>query len=172
MSTPVGPKGPSDPGLSLGKVLQLRQQQPIEKLEKVESPKLETPTTTTTTTTTSDASRFEGSTGTQQALATPVEGAGASQVLARLKARGFEGKKLTKTAETSGPRVVDTTEGKVMSGSVTIESRSGLAKLEGVVRVGGDLTVHEGSLKNADLLALKSLKSVERRLTFEGLSAS
>ena len=173
MSTTFGPKGPNDPGASLGKVLQLRQQQveKTDKVEKVEAPKVEAPKAEATTTPDTRAT-FEGSTGTAQTLGAPVDGAGASQVLARLKARGFEGKKLTKTAETSGPRVVDTSEGKVLSGSVTIESRSGLQKLDGVVRVGGDLTVHEGVIKNADLLALKSLKTVERRLTFEGLSAS
>ncbi|MDP2339399.1 MAG: hypothetical protein Q8O67_00465 [Deltaproteobacteria bacterium] len=162
MTKPLGPKG-TDPSLTMGKVLQLRQQL----VEKVEAPKTE-PTTTTTTTKT-DSSTFEGSSGTAQTMAAPVDGAGASQVLARLKARGFEGKKLTKTAETS--RVADTAEGKVLSGQLTIESRSGLQKLVDVVRV-GELTVHEGVFKNADFLALKSLKIVERRLTFEGLSAS
>jgi hypothetical protein len=153
----------------MGKVLQLRQQL-VEKTEKV-APTAETKIETTTSTTKPGAaSTFEGTGGTAQTMAAPVDGAGTSQVLARLKARGFEGKKLTKTAETS--RVADTAEGKVLSGSLTIESRSGLQKLDGVVRVGGDLTVHEGVIKNADLLALKSLKSVERRLTFEGLSAS
>ena len=165
VTKPLGPKG-TDPSANLGKILQLRQQV----VEKVEAPKVET--TTTTTKAADSSATFEGSSGTAQTMASPVDGAGASQVLARLKARGFEGKKLTKTAETSGPRVVDTSEGKVLAGNITIESRSGLQKLDGVVRVGGDLTVHEGVIKNADLLALKSLKSVERRLTFEGLRST
>lgn len=169
----IGPKGPVDApkGLGLAKVLQLRVPERTEKVEaqkleaqKLEAPKVETQKAPETT--------FESG-GTSQTIAAPVEGAGQSQVLARLKALGIEpGRKLTKTASTSGPSIVQTNEGKVLSGSVQIESRQGLQKLTDVVRVGGDLTIHEGVIKNADLLALKSLKSVERRLTFEGLRSS
>ena len=172
-----GPKGPDAPK-GLAKVLQLRTPA-LEKTEKVaETTKTEAPSTTTPTTTAQATSQttsqtmptatFEGTTGTQQTLAAPVDGAGQSQLLARLKARG----KVTKTAANSGPSFVQTAEGKVHNGSVTVESKSGLSKLVDVVRVGGDLTIHEGVVKNADLLALKSLKSVERRLTFEGLRSS
>jgi hypothetical protein len=164
-----GTKGPGDVK-GLAKVLQLRQPEPLEKTEKVAS--TEPPKPSSTPTAPSPEATFEGTTGTQQSIAPPVDGAGQSQVLARLKARSFEGKKVTKTAATSGPSVVQTAEGKVLSGSVTIESKGGLQKLSDVVRVGGDLTIHEGVLKNADLLALKSLKTVERRLTFEGLRSS
>lgn len=166
MTPPLGPKGPIDGSLQQGRVLQLR---PAEKI--AESPKVDGPFKTQQPTSGEQAfrTRYEGAIGTSQSLAPPLDGAGASQVLARLKALAFEGSKVTKTPESA--RIVDTTEGKVLSGSVSIESPRDLAKLEGVVRVGGDLTIHEGILQNADLLVLQSLKSVERRLTFEGLSS-
>lgn len=172
-----GPKGP-DSAKGLAKVLQLRQPDDVKKAEKTAETKPASPSEKAESKpeskpeSKSEAAQFDGAAGTQQTIAAPVEGAGQSQVLARLKARGFEGKKVTKTAATSGPSLVQTAEGKVFSGSVSIESRQGLQKLVDVVRVGGDLTVHEGVFKSADLLALKSLKSVERRLTFEGLRSS
>lgn len=168
--------GPKKPGTeALAKVLQLRQPEKVEKVEKAEKSEktVEKTVEKTPEKVEVDAAHFDNSTtGTQQTLAAPVDGAGQSQVMARLKARGFEGKKVTKTAATSGPSVVQTAEGKVFSGSVAIESRQGLQKLVDVVRVGGDLTIHEGLFKNADLLALKGLKTVERRLTFEGLRST
>lgn len=164
-----GPKGPGDAPKGLAKVLQLRTPatEKTEQVAKTEPAKTETPSTTTTTTQAAPTATFEGTTGTQQIIAAPVDGAGQSQLLARLKARG----KVTKTAANSGPSYVQTAEGKVLNGSLTVESKSGLSKLVDVVRV-VDLTVHEAVLKNADLLAMKSLKSVERRLTFEGLRSS
>jgi len=164
--------GPKKPGTeALAKVLQLRQPEKVETTEKTGKTE-KTEKTEQAGKATAEVARFDATTGTQQTLAAPVDGAGQSQVMARLKARGFEGKKVTKTAATSGPSVVQTAEGKVFSGSVAIESRQGLQKLVDVVRVGGDLTIHEGVFKNADLLALKGLKTVERRLTFEGLRSS
>jgi hypothetical protein len=66
--------------------------------------------------------------------------------------------------------LVQTSEGPVLSGSVQLDGKAQLPTLEGVVRVGGDLAV-TGVLKSADLLALRDLKFVEGRLTFESLSS-
>jgi hypothetical protein len=165
----VGPKGPME-NKGLAKVLTLRADRAAD--AKVGDAKAvdakAVPAAPVVTAPVAKAASFEGTTGTQQAIAAPVDGAGGSQVLARLKAQG----KLTKTAATSGPTVVQTDEGKVFSGSARIESKSGLQRLVDVVRVDGDLTVHEGVLKSTDLLALQSLKSVAGRLTFEGLTSS
>jgi hypothetical protein len=102
------------------------------------------------------------------APSSPVEGAGTSQVMARLQALGLQGRRRVKTAEVA-PRVVDAADGRVLSGSLTIESRAGLGRLEGIARLGGSLTLREGAVKNADLLALRDLKVIEGRLTFEGM---
>jgi hypothetical protein len=112
-------------------------------------------------------STFERTAGQSTALAAPVDGAGKSQVLARLQAMGVEGRKRVKTAEPS--RVVAGADGRVHDGPLTIESRAGLSKLEGVTRLAGSLTLAEGAVKNADLLALRDLKVIEGRLTFEGM---
>jgi hypothetical protein len=116
-------------------------------------------------------STFDGMSGASTAVAAPVEGAGKSQVLARLQALGIEGgRRRIKTAE--APRVVDGADGRVHQGSFTVESRSGLAALEGVARVAGSVTVQEGAIKSADLFALRDLKVVEGRLTFDGLRSA
>jgi len=164
MST-IGPKGPSDASAN-AKVLQFRR--PTETTAKtVASTGVEQtePEPSSTPTPTAPAAVFDSNAGQTPQLVAPVEGAALSQLVARLKARG--GQDVVATA-VSGPRIVQTDEGKVLSGSVQIESRSGLQKLDGIVRVGGSLAV-EGLLKNADLLALRDLKVVEGRLTFEGL---
>ena len=164
MST-IGPKGPSDASAS-AKVLQFRR--PTETATRAAL----APATPTVATEVTDPARsagaaavFDSQAGQSVQFSAPVEGAALSQLVARLKARGDQG---VVASAVSGPTVVQTQEGKVLSGSVQIESRSGLQKLEGIVRVGGSLAV-EGLLKNADLLALGDLKVVEGRLTFEGL---
>lgn len=73
-----------------------------------------------------------------------------------------------KSAATDAPRVKETPVGKIFDGSLTIESPSGLKKLEGVVRVTGDLVIAESVAKSADFLVLKSLVEVGGRLTIEG----
>ena len=159
MST-IGPKGPADPALA--KVLQLRRPTTTE----VQAPTLtQAPTEQTQTpiqTPKEDA--FDVATGQSSQVATPVEGAALSQLIARLRAKG----EASPTTSVSGPTIVQTDEGKVLSGSVQIEGKAGLKKLDGVVRVGGSLAV-EGTLKNPDLLSLRDLKTVEGRLSFEGM---
>jgi hypothetical protein len=172
MST-IGPKGPSDASAN-AKVLQFRR--PTETATKV-APSTVEPTEPTSSSTpaptpSTPAAVFDNNVGQTPQLVAPVEGAALSQLVARLKARGDQsvawGDQNVVATAVSGPTVVQTDEGKVLSGSVQIESRSGLQKLDGIVRVGGSLAV-EGLLKNADLLALRDLKVVEGRLTFEGL---
>lgn len=170
MTTPLGPRGPKDP--LPGRVV------PFPRRAGTDGPAA-TPTTSTTTakaaegpkvTTTTPApltSTFEGGGGSAQAVWAPVEGAGRSQLLARLQAQGPEGRRRIKTAE--APRIVDDAGGRVHDGPVSIESRAGLAKLDGVTRVAGSLTLQEAALKSADLLSLRELQVVEGRLTFEGL---
>lgn len=164
MST-IGPKGPSDASAN-AKVLQFRRPtettaKTVEQTEPTSAASSSTPAPTPGT----PAAVFDTNAGQTPQLVAPVEGAALSQLVARLKARGDQNVVATAV---SGPTVVQTDEGKVLSGSVQIESRSGLQKLDGIVRVGGSLAV-EGLLKNADLLALRDLKVVEGRLTFEGL---
>ncbi len=107
---------------------------------------------------------FELTPGQGGPVSAPVEGAALSQLIARLKARGGS----EPVGVVHGPVVLQTSEGPVLSGSLQIESRGQLSKLDGVVRVGGDLGL-TGILKNADLLALRELKTIEGRLTLEGL---
>jgi hypothetical protein len=164
MTTPIGPKGPPDP--SLGRIVPFPRRPSLDGAAGVGATgavehKPTEPSTSTSTST------FERTAGQSTAIAAPVEGAGKSQVLARLQAMGIEGRKRVKTAEPS--RVVDGADGRVHNGSLTIESRAGLAKLDGVTRLAGSLALQEGAIKNADLLALRDLKVVEGRLTFEGM---
>jgi hypothetical protein len=179
MTTPLGPKGPSDP--TTGRVL------PFPRRGAVEGRPADAPTAPTAPTaprgldpapvptnpgaarlSSAEASTFEKGAGPAPVVAAPVDGAGRSAVLARLQAMGIEGsRKRTKVAE--APRVVDGAEGRVHQGSVAIESRAGLHKLDGVTRIDGSLSLQEGAVKNADLLALRDLKVVTGRLTFEGM---
>lgn len=91
-------------------------------------------------------------------------------VRARLAALGVKGAEALpiKTAARDGVRLKDTPIGKILDGSLTIESPRGLQKLEGVVRVTGDLVIQESASKSADLLALRSLAEIGGRLTIEG----
>lgn len=167
MTTPLGPKGPFDP--NLGRVLPFSRRPSVESAGVgAASPATETkPVEATTKAASPETSTFDRAAGSSSVIAAPVEGAGKSQVLARLQAMGIEGRKRVKTAEPM--RVVDGADGRVHDGSLSIESRAGLAKLEGVTRLAGSLSLQEGAVKNADLLALRDLKVVEGRLTFEGM---
>lgn len=69
---------------------------------------------------------------------TTLETGRGGHVQARLAALG-----LIKTAAQGVGRVKDTPQGKIFEGSLTIESMAGISKLEGVVRVSGDLTLQE-----------------------------
>ncbi|HEY1097862.1 MAG TPA: hypothetical protein VGF99_03000 [Myxococcota bacterium] len=152
--------------MAMGRVLQFRR------------PEVTTPTTaasgtipsteapTQQTSTSSPAAVFDTTAGQASTIAMPVEGAALSQLVARLRASSSDQARVA----AAGPVVVKTAEGPVLSGSVTIESRQALHDLDGVVRVGGSLSV-EGSIKNADLLALRDVKVVEGRLTFESLKS-
>jgi hypothetical protein len=124
-----------------------------------------------------DAGGFVGVTRAELDLpAAPVDGAGKSQLEARLAALGLDPVRFEKPdlkLKALGPTVLQTAEGKVMSGSLTIETREQLKQLSGIVRVGGDLTLQEGTFRNTDLLALSDLVTIEGRLTvtFEGNGA-
>ena len=69
---------------------------------------------------------------------TTLEAGRGGHVQARLAALG-----LIKTAAQGVGRVKDTPQGKIIDGSLTIESMAGIKKLDGVVRVSGDLTLQE-----------------------------
>jgi hypothetical protein len=178
MTTPLGPRGPLDPtlGSTLGRVLPLPRRGSVDgpaetkpaEAKPADAKAVETPAQSLGAPT--QSSTFDRAAGTAPAVSAPVEGAGKSQVMARLQAMGVEGRKRVKTAE--APRVVDGADGRVHEGPVTIESRAGLAKLDGVARIAGSLSLQEGAVKNADLLALRDLKVVEGRLTFEGMRSA
>ena len=91
------------------------------------------------------------------------DGPKASGVLARLAAKGP-----LKTAGRDAVRFKETPVGRILDGSVTAESVEGLKKLEGVVRVTGDLVIQESALKSVDLVVLKSLVEIGGRLIVEG----
>lgn len=174
MTTPIGPRGPND--ATTGRVVPFPRRPGVEgpggtspALTEAKAPEpTKAPSSSPSPSTPpTDATTFERAAGQSTPIATPVEGAGKSQVLARLQALGIEGRKRVKTTEP--PRVVDGTDGRVHDGSVGIESRAGLAKLDGVTRIAGSLSLQEGAVKNADLLSLRDLKVIEGRLTFEGM---
>ena len=170
MTTPIGPRGPKD--ATPGRVLQFPRRPSADGVAGVGGPATTSPSpatepTTATPAATSTEATFDHAAGQSTAIAAPVEGAGKSQVLARLQAMGIEGRKRVKTAE--APRVVDGADGRVHDGSVSIESRTGLAKLDGVTQIAGSLSLQEGAVKNADLLALRDVKVISGRFTFEGM---
>lgn len=164
----TGPKGPSDIP-AMARVLQFRRPDPTTgpsgagTVKDVKDVKDVAPTTTTSDDAVQVAAVFEHTPGQGTQVSAPVEGAALSQLIARLKSRGTDD-----VATVSGPTIVQTAEGKVLSGSLQIEGKAGMQKLDGVVRAGGDVAVG-GILKNADLLAMRDLKVVEGRLTFESL---
>jgi hypothetical protein len=172
MTSPLGPRGPKDPTPTIGggRVLPFPRRPSVEGAPVATgvAPTPPSPPSATPAPSSPDAATVSRGGPAAAPPAAPVDGAGASQVLARLKAMGIEGRKRVKTAE--APRVVDGADGRVHAGSLTVESRAGLGKLEGVTRLDGSLTLQEGAVKNADLLlALRDLKVVEGRLTFEGM---
>lgn len=171
MSSTFGPKGPPD---TLAKVLPFavrqRQAESVDKTAKVETVQKPEGVETLDPTTPTSGAVFEKAAGQATVLTMPVEGAALSQLVARLQARIDGSPKTGSTSAVQGPTIVQTDEGAVLSGSVQVENRASLHKLDGVVRIGGSLSV-EGPVKNADLLALRELKTVEGRLTFEGLSS-
>lgn len=162
MSSTIGPKGPSDP--ALGRVLQFRRPEPAVTAPAASSssPAASSPSPSSSP----PAAVFDAVAGQASSIASPVEGAALSQLVARLRAAGGDSARVAN----AGPVVVTTAEGPVLSGSVNIDTRPALHQLDGVVRIGGSLAV-EGTIKNADLLALRDLKTVEGRLTFEGLKS-
>ncbi|MBI1947678.1 MAG: hypothetical protein HYS27_18465 [Deltaproteobacteria bacterium] len=98
------------------------------------------------------------------------DGQAGGSVKARLHALGLKGGTdgLIKTAGADAIRYSTVPGGRILHGSLAIESARSLAKLEGVVRITGDLSIQESVLKSADLLVLKSLTEVGGRLTLEG----
>jgi hypothetical protein len=76
-----------------------------------------------------------------------------------------------KTVANDVGRIKDTPLGKIFDGSLTIESIADLKKLDGVVRINGDLTLQENIAKSADLLALTNLIELDGRLAIEGCNA-
>lgn len=163
MSSTIGPKGPSD--AAPGRVLQFRRPEPT--TTSAASPSSQTSSEPApSSSTTSQAAVFDAVAGQASIIAMPVEGAALSQLVARLRATSGD----QATVKNAGPVIVKTAEGPVLSGSVTIDTRPALHALDGVVRVGGGLTV-EGTFKNADLLALRDIVVVEGRLTFESLKS-
>lgn len=96
-----------------------------------------------------------------------ARGAGVRARLAALGVRGADSLPI-KTAAKDGVRLKDTPIGKILDGSITVESGRGLQKLEGVVRVTGDLVLQESAARSPDLLALRSIAEVGGRLTIEG----
>jgi hypothetical protein len=179
MST-FGPKGPTDASAAMAKVLQFRRPEAENKVESttsghsvqavpgaqaVEDVK-DVKANAGDVTSKAAAAVFDGGGGTATvgSVSAPVEGAALSQLIARLRAKG-DGQQVQATV---GPTIIDTAEGKVLSGSVNIDTRQALHKLDGIVRFGGSVSV-EGIIKNADLLAIRDVKVVEGRLTFEGM---
>jgi hypothetical protein len=164
MSPPIGPKGPAD--TTLGRVLPFRRPEVAPAAAtSATAPVAPSEPVSTSAPAHQQAATFEAVAGSAVSLAAPVEGAALSQLVARLRATAAP-----ERAAPVGPVVVKTAEGPVLSGSVSIETRAALHQLDGVVRVGGSLAV-EGTIKNADLLALRDLKTVEGRLTFESLKS-
>jgi hypothetical protein len=148
----------------MARVLQFRRPEPTTVEVPATTKDVAPSTTTPSPGPTPPAAVFEHTPGQGTTVSAPVEGAALSQLIARLKARGGR----EQVGAVDGPTVVQTSEGPVLSGSLQIEGKGQLQKLEGVVRVGGDLAV-SGIVKNADLLAMSGLRVVEGRLTFESL---
>lgn len=98
------------------------------------------------------------------------DGTRGAPVRARLAAFGIKGADRTpiKSAGSDAARVRETPLGKIFEGSAVVESARGLQRLDGVVRITGDLTLQESAARSPDLLALQSLVEVGGRLTIEG----
>lgn len=170
MTNVGGPKKPSDPGKVVGgKILSFPK---VEKKETiVETPEIKGESSSEKAPTKADQVPFDPN-ATKGARPLPDGVAGDQRgggVKARLAALG---KMPIKSAGSDGVgRVKDTPVGKIFEGSLSIESASGLKKLEGVVRITGDLSIAESVAKSADFLTLKSLVEIGGRLTIEGNAA-
>lgn len=178
MANITGPKGPGEPrskGTSKGTSPASDQQLGVEKPEKTQE-KLPGPTVGKEAggslgDTFGDAPSMHGRPSTRELPANQDQGQGGSggSLKARLHAfavKGSEG--LIKTASSDAIRYSSVPGGRILHGSVAVESARALAKLEGVLRITGDLSIQESVLKSADLLVLKSLTEVGGRLTLEG----
>lgn len=164
MST-TGPKGPSDAS-AMARVLQFRRPDATTtQTQTAEIAPLKDVAGSETSPASLPAAVFDGTPGQGGHVSAPLEGAALSQLIARMKARGPS---TEQSAAVAGPTIVTTSEGKVLSGSLQIEGKAGMQKVEGVVRVGGDLGIG-GVLKSGDLLAMRDIKVVEGRFTFEGV---
>lgn len=171
MANLTGPKGPGEPKTKGARPVSDKTVG-LEKREKIQE-KQQTPTVEQEPAVKGDAfgdvPSFQG----RQVRELPTNqgeaGTGGS-VKARLHALGLKGGTdgLIKTAGSDAIRYSAVPGGRILHGSVAIESARSLAKLEGVVRVTGDLSIQESVLKSADLLVLKSLSEVGGRLTLEG----
>jgi hypothetical protein len=105
------------------------------------------------------------------ALPEAPTGDGGGSVNARLQALGLRPDSLIKTAAKDKVRIVETPLGKVLEGSIHAETAAGLSKLQGVVRITGDLTIAESLAKSPDLIVLRSLVELGGRLAVEGSAA-
>lgn len=172
MANLTGPKGPGEPK-SKGARPVSDSRIGLEKLEKAKEKDKAADPTPEAEQVTRDGDRFGDlpSIHGQHARDLPTvpgEAAGGS-VKARLRALGLKGgEALVKSAASDAIHYSSVPGGRILHGSAVIESARALAKLDGVVRVTGDLTVQESALKSADLLVLKSLTEVGGRLTLEG----
>ncbi len=176
MANVTGPKGPGEPKTK-GTRPASDARIGLEKLEKAkEKPSEPTPAVEPAG---GDADRFGDlpsihGQAARELPAGPGEAPSGGSVKARLHALGLSaqgehgGGGLIKSAKSDAVRYSSVPGGRILHGSVVIESARALAKLEGVVRVTGDLTIQESGLKSADLLVLKALTEVGGRLTLEG----
>jgi hypothetical protein len=131
-----GPKTPETPHKVVGGKL-------VGSAKPAEKDKLQGPARTTETAPVPVSDEFDKVTGQTQLPELPDDSSRGANLRARLTALG---KVPIKTAESDRLRVRDGSGGKIVEGSVTIESPKGLQKLEGVVRVSGDLTLQETRL--------------------------
>ncbi|OGQ17491.1 MAG: hypothetical protein A2138_26250 [Deltaproteobacteria bacterium RBG_16_71_12] len=174
MANLTGPKGPSEPK-SKGARPVSDKTAGLEKREKIQEKKHE-PTVEQEPAVKGDTFGEVPSIQGRQARelpASPGDAGSGGSVKARLHALGLKGGTdgLIKTAGTDAIRYSAVPGGRILHGSLAVESTRSLAKLEGVVRVTGDLSIQESVLKSAELLVLKSLTEVGGRLTLEGNAA-
>jgi hypothetical protein len=158
-----GPTNPEASGKVVGgKLVQLR---PAEKVEKLESP----PKTVETSPVPVSDEFDKINTGGITIPENVDEVARGANVRARLAA--MKGQVPIKDARSDQVRIRDGTGGKILDGSLTIESPRGLQKLEGVAIVNGDVTLQETRLSGADVTPVNSVVQINGRLTIEGVSS-
>ena len=172
-----GPNKPADPSKG-AKVLQLRKPE-TERLDPAKVQAQTPPAAKTVETPPAPASDNFAKVGDKAAGSTVVPdmhedmslAQQGSKVPARFAAMGALKTAPIKTASKDQLRVRDGSGGKIMEGSLVVESAKGLQKLEGVVRISGDLTVQEARLTGADATPVMSLVEIGGRLTIEGVSS-